>query len=370
MKKAAKEVGWGSLVLAGTMLTMLAGGGVRPACGVPLARTLKVCVASDAPAAVRQAAQAVLAAVPRQPLLAAMARGVMPSALTDSRALDAAPPEARAFSHLVLVGLPTDPLIHEVWQHETKVEDGGLYVFGFGHLHGDIGEIESDRNPYLHGAAIKSAPFETEVVTLTGSTPAGVALAVQAFLKEDLVNGVVAGPGWSRPRATVLDHDPLPPDFAPPAPATARAGQAVQVGVTQAGEEEYRGVLADAGVEPQAIWRIKYFHSGDWDGAGAVNAFVDYMNGLHRRAYGDTLWCARFASAQEAAQALPKIAAAAHLSRHGDAWFGPQPPYGYAAADTTPPPPLTLWPQGEWLLMSTLPPPDTRALRASPGAAE
>lgn len=330
------------------------------------ARTLKICVAADAPAVVRQAAQSVLDAVHSDPLLQVMAGDAPPSALTDTTALEAAKPGARAYSHLVLVGLPTDPIIHEVWQREAKVEGGGFYIFGFGHLRGDIGYIESDRNPYLHGAAIKVAPFETETVVLTGSTPVGVALAVSAFLKNGLINGVVAAPGWRRASATVLDHDPLPPDFALPAWLPAQAGGATRIGVTQASEEEYRGVLADAGVEPQVIWRVKYFHAGDWDGAGAAQAFTDYMAGLHRRAYGSTLWCARFGSGSEAAQAAPKIAAAAKLARRGDRWTGSQPAYGFAAAtaENPSPGPLTLWQQGAWLLLSTLPDADTEALRA------
>ena len=120
------------------------------------------------------------------------------------------------------------------------------------------------------------------------------------------------------------------------------------------------------GVEPQVIWRVKYFHAGDWDGAGAAQAFTDYMAGLHRRAYGSTLWCARFGSGSEAAQAAPKIAAAAKLARSGDRWTGSQPAYGFAAAtaENPSPGPLTLWQQGAWLLLSTLPDADTEALRA------
>ena len=34
----------------------------------------------------------------------------------------------------------------------------GLYVFGFGHLKGDIGLIESDRNPFLHSQHVRRAP--------------------------------------------------------------------------------------------------------------------------------------------------------------------------------------------------------------------
>jgi hypothetical protein len=326
-------------------------------------RTLKVCVAPDAPPPVRQAAGATLKATDH-PLLRVLAEGRPPTALTDSRALAAVRPQERAFSHLILVGLPGDPLITAAWQREARTEDGGLYVFGFGHLRGTLGYVESDRNPFLHGAAIKAAPFETQVITLTGSTPEGVALAVDAFLRQGLVNGVVAGTGWTRPHTTLLDHDPLPAGFTAPAWLPRRAGTSPRLGVTQAGEDEYRGVLEDAGVAPAEIWRVKYYLPGCWDGGGAARAFDHYMAGLHRRAYGNTLWAARFASAAAAAHAAPRIAAAARLGKQGDLWTGAQPPYadGKYLGERRSPGPLSLWRRGEWLLMSTLPDAETRAL--------
>ncbi len=105
-------------------------------------RTLKICVAADAPAIVRQAAQQVLAAVTTQPLLRIMARGRVPGKLTDSLQLAKEPDAARAYSHLVLVGLPTDPLIHAAWQREAKFNGHGCYIFGFGYLHGTIGTLK------------------------------------------------------------------------------------------------------------------------------------------------------------------------------------------------------------------------------------
>lgn len=338
----------------------LAGGDCSAAPAVVPQRGVAICVASDAPAQVRAAARSVLAAAGTQPLLASMSAGAPPSALTDTRVLFDAPAEARAYNHIILIGLPDDPMIAQAWQRAAKVEDGGFYVFGYGHLRGDIGYIESDRNPYLHGAAIKIAPFETEIVTITGSTPAGVAIAASAFLKEGLLNGVVAASGWIRPRATILDRDPLPPGFALPAWIPARAGHAQCLGVTAAGEDEYRGVLADAGVEPREIWRVKYYHSGDWDAPGAAAAFAEYAAGLHRMAYGNTLWCARFASTSEAAAAAPQIAAAARIERRSGYWTGQQPPYyvGRSAGS------LTLWTTGAWVFMSTLPDDDTSDLRA------
>jgi hypothetical protein len=327
----------------------------------PPARGLKICVSSDAPGPVRQAAEAVLQAAKTHPLLAVLSGSrAAPTGLTDTRSLLAAKPGARAYDHLVLIGLSDDPLIRAAWQREARAEKDGFYVFGFGHLTGDIGYIESDRNPFLHGRAIPKAPYETQVVTITGSTPTGVALAADAFLKWGLVNGTIAGAGWKRAKSGLLDRDPLLPGFDPPGWLAAQAGEARRIGLSQAGEDEYRGVLADVGVEPLEIWRVKYYVPGVWDAAGAANSFDTYAAGLHRRAYGNTVWCARFSSPAQAGAAAAKIAGAAKLKATSQGWAGAQPPYGPQAES---PGPLTLWEQGDWLLMSTLSAENTKTLR-------
>lgn len=330
-----------------------------PAADVPQ-RGLKVVVALDAPPPVRRAAQQVLAAVPKHALLIVLAGDKRPTQLTDSRQLAKGPPGERAFDHLLLIGLPDDPMISAAWQREARVTADGWYVFGFGHLRGELGYIESDRNPLLHAAAIARTPYETEVVTLTGSTPAGVERAVAAFLERGLINGIVAAPGWQRSKPSLLERDPLPPDFVSPALAPEQAGSLRRIGVTQAAEDEYRGVLEDTGTMPKAIWRWKYHRPGVWDGAGEVKALEHYAAGLHRRAFGNSLWAAEFSSAQEAVQAAAKIAARARLKRQGDAWDGLQPPYEPGKES---PGPLVLWQSRAWLLMSTLPAEATAAIR-------
>jgi len=327
-------------------------------------RSLKICAAADADPRIRGAAQAVLDSLPKHALLSAMAADApAPTELTDTAALAAAKPEDRAFSHLVLVGLPDDPMIQAAWQREARQTDAGLYVFGFGHFSGDVGYVESDRNPFLHGQAIKSAPFETQVVAITGSTPAGVALAADAFIRAGLINGIVAtgavaANGWTRARGNLLQRDPLPPDFRLPDCLPAKAGGLARIAVSQAAEDEYRGVLANTGTEPKEIWRAKYHKPGLWDGAGAGAAQANYHAGLHRRSYGYTLWAARFATPGEAAAAAPKIAARAGLRKAATHWEGQQPPLGYGESTG----PLALWQRGEWVLMSTLPADDTAAI--------
>ena len=118
-------------------------------------------------------------------------------------------------------------------------------------------------------------------------------------------------------------------------------------------------MLEDTGFEPRVIWRWKYHRADSWNGAGAERAFDHYAAGLHRRAYGDTLWTACFASPGEAAQAVAKIATAAKLSKHDDVYEGEQPPYGFQKTSSGP---LTLWQYGQWAIMSTLPREATRRL--------
>lgn len=326
----------------------------------PPQRGLKIVVAGDAPPEIRQAASQLLAEVTRHPLLSLLAGDKPPTQLTDSAELAKGSAAARAYDHLVLIGLADDQMIKAAWQREARVGGDGWYIFGFGHLRGELGYVESDRNPFLHGAAIPQAPYETEVVTLTGSTAKGVGLAVAALLRQGLINGVVAAPGWQRPGHALLERDPLPPEFQVPALAPTRAGSLPRIGVTQAPEDEYRGVLEDTGLMPRAIWRWKYYRPGAWDGAGEKLAFDHYAAGLHRRAYGNTLWAAQFASDDEAQQAAPKIAAAARLTLRADVWEGEQPSYGFGKDS---PGPLVLGRREAWVWMSTLPAEATSAMR-------
>lgn len=337
-------------------------------------RGMKIVAAADAPEPIRAAARAVLAAVKTQPTLAVLLSSTPPALpgeaggpteLTDSAALLADRPPARAYSHLVLIGLPSDPMIRAAWQREARLlDDGSIYIYGFGHLAGDIGYIESDRNPFLHSQQIAKAPFETEVVTLTGNTPAGVKLAVDAFLKHALIGGVVAAPGWRRAGPSLLQRDPLPPDFAPPDWLPREAGPWRLAGVIQASEDEYRGVLADTGAEPSVIWRAKYYRPGVWDAidgaTGQKVAPLHYHAGLHRRSYGNTLWAAEFGADDTAVKALPQIGGRAGLSARSDGvWSGAQPPLGYGESTGD----MRLWRRGAWLVMSTLPAGDTPALK-------
>ena len=338
----------------------LGGAGVLTATGLPklalaagTTRGVRVAVDEDAPQSIKDAAHSI-AEAHDHPLLAAMSDGKRD--VVSSRHLLSGPLTERAYNHLVLVGLPADPILATAWQREARQRPDGFYVFGFGSFKGDIGYIESDRNLFLHSPGVNVAPYETEIVTITGSTPAGVLLARDAFLNKHLVNGVVAAAGWSRGTPGLLDREPLAPGFELPALAPVKVGQYTRIGLTQASEDEYRGVLADTGVTPALIWRAKYYVAGAWDKPGAVNAFDNYSFGLHRRAYGNTRWVAQFGSAAEAAEAAPKIARAAQLPKKGNAWSGLQPYYADAkttgSADRGP---LALWVDGSSVVMTTIP---------------
>jgi hypothetical protein len=317
-------------------------------------RSLKICVSSDAPKVVQDAANQVLAAVTTQPLLTVMAGGMPPATVTDSAALMKGPASERAYNHLIVIGLLNDPLVKTVWQREALASDKGIYVFGFGNLQGDIGYVESDRNPFLHGSAIKTTPFETEIVVLTGTTPAGVKLAVDAFLSKGLINGVVAAPGWTRPTPTLLDRDPLAPDFAPPQ-VPSHVDNATCVGVTSANESVYRGVLEAAGVKPLQIWQFKYYVPGVWDGAGAHHSIADFLAGLHRMAYDNTLWVGKFSSAADASTAAEAIGTGSHWTQQNGEWVGTPSPLSKTDEAGPVARTIRLWTKDDCVFISTLP---------------
>jgi hypothetical protein len=320
---------------------------------MPPNRGLLIYVSPNLPRAVRDSAQAILES--RQPVIKALSAEGTP-VLAGSSDLARNNFEQLWFNHLILVGPSDDPIVKAAWQREARFEQGGMYIFGFGHLRGDIGYIESDRSPFLHSAYVRQAPFETEVITITGSTAVGIGIALDAFIQKSLINGVIAAPGWVRSKPCLLDRDPLAPGYALPE-APLRMGDLILIGWTQASEDEYRGVLADSGVSPAAIWRAKYFRRGLWDSAGAAGSFDNYAAGLHRRAYGNTLWLAEFSSDAEASSSGKRIAAAAHLQASGtERWVGDQLSYAnnMYPGESTVQGSLTLTRNGRWVQMYAL----------------
>ena len=300
--------------------------------------------------------QQIRSSLATSPLLKALSSG-LPITQLDRSKPEAELSSSLAFNHLLLIAKSDDPMLQKVWQREAVISRNSIYAFGFGNLQGSLGYIESDRNPFLHGANVTKAPFECELISITGTDTPGINLAVAAFLHQGLVNGIVAKDGaWKRGSATLLDRDPLAPSFHIPSVIPASLGSLNKIAITQAAEDEYRGVLSDTGSLPLSIWRAKYFESGQWDGAGELASFHNYAAGFHRRAYGNTVWAATFANTTAALAAAPLIAKAAKLPPQSSRWQGTLPQYAWGLpvmGDAPQTGTLELWVDGVSVLMAS-----------------
>jgi hypothetical protein len=303
----------------------------------------------------RQFREKIQVAAGTSPLLQALLEGRQVLSL-DAAGAKTAGLDKLASNHIVCIAQFDDPLLQQLWQREAELKAGSLYAFGFGNFRGSLGYIESDRNPFLHAADIAKAPFECEAITITGTDAPGISIAVDAFLEQGLVNGLVARGGeWNRASATLLDRDPLAPAVTIPDVFPTKLDAQRRIAVTQAGEDEYRGVLADTGVTPLSIWRAKYYQTGAWDHSGELAALHAYSAGLHRRAYGNTVWAAKFASLGAAQSAAPLIAKQAGLVTVGMRWTGNLPQYSSGLAengDATHPGALELWVDRDHVLIA------------------
>jgi hypothetical protein len=269
------------------------------------ARAVLVCVAAGAPPELRQAAAALVQDAARVPLLRALAATQHAGAAEpqDSAALLGEKEWRRAaFAHLVVIGLPgQDPLLDRVWGFTARIETGTrrVHAQGYGDLQGDLGWIESERNPFLHSQRIERNGFDTCVVKLSGTSAAGVLAAVQAF-RAGMLNGLVPVGTPTRVHATLLDLDPLPE---PPPVQPAQLGSAQFGGWTQCAAEEYRAFIDAGGAEPRRLWRLRYLAPGAWDAIGARG----WLAGPHRLAFGGAVTVAEFADAATAARTAAAI---------------------------------------------------------------
>jgi len=149
------------------------------------------------------------------PLLKALIDGKEASDIAPQTSEDLMPDQAynsAAHNHLVVIGLRSqDPLLIKVWGFDATIDETKktTYSEGWGYLQGDIGWVESDRNPFLHSHRIKSAPEDTILVKITGTSEAGVIAALKAF-QGGMLNGFVVAGSLTRPKTTLLDLDPLP----------------------------------------------------------------------------------------------------------------------------------------------------------------
>lgn len=307
-------------------------------------RSLAITAAKNAPPEVRTAFERIAAAAGSHPLLKVLSEGKNVESGHFNEAFAAGDPERLAYRHLVVIGEPDDPLVRRILQHEARFENGTVYAFGFGRFSGNLGWIESGPNPFLHSRYIDRPPFETELVLITGTTPAGIAAAAERFLDSGLVNGLVAAGRVERLETTLLDREPLVHRIALPGFVPQSAAGWTRIGVTDCSAEPGRGLLEHTGSEPLRVCAVKYHRPGVWDGAGAEHAIENYLAGLHRAAYGNTLLVAEFATPEQAGTAAAKLNREKRIeaSRKND---GKNPEE----------PPVNCFSRGRYLLMSTLP---------------
>jgi hypothetical protein len=174
--------------------------------------------------------------------------------------------------HLIVVGTVTENQLFldhpSVWLRTREQPGGafevrGLFHFGVGDfIAPSIGVVESGRNPYNieaeDHAAHQGIAFDTWrwMVRLTGRTPRGVVSAVDAFLEQRLLSGVVGveeqplgEPPFVLARSTIT-ADP-PADFAGVATQSCRF-----IGWHQIDALLLSGFVAVTQIEPEQMWRL------------------------------------------------------------------------------------------------------------------
>ena len=179
---------------------------------------------------------------------------------------------------------------------------------------------------------------------ITGTTPAGIAAAAERFLDSSLINGLVAAGKPERLENTLLDRDPVRgrvvlPDFVP-----LNSAGWCRIGVSACSAETGRGILEFTGSEPVQVYAVKYYRPGVWDGAGAEAAIGNFLAGLHRAAYGNTLLLAEFATPVEAGKAVRTLQKEKRIAATRR-----------SSGKSPETPAVSCFQRGKWLIMSTLP---------------
>ena len=284
---------------------------------------LKIAVSATAPPIVQAAAARVLQATPQHPLLSILASGGKPALVADTQALLSGPLNDRALTNLIVIGLSDDPMVKACSQREARFDKGGtVYVFGFGYFQGDVGIVESERNPFLYSPSVAKAPYSAHILVLTGSTPAGVALAVDAFLRHGIINGVAVAQGFRRPKPCLMEAAPWTPAFRTPTGIVPPSSSWKPIGITLMGGPELSGALEEGGELPIGGMRLKYWRAGAWTGAGSDFSFRHFSTGLHRRSAGNCIAIFQYATPIAAAKAAPGMALAAKLGAKGpNRWY-------------------------------------------------
>jgi hypothetical protein len=164
------------------------------------ARQILICSSSQASPGIRKMVDEFATQADKVPVLAALISGNEASGIAKATSEDLLAKKAydtAAHNHLVVIGLRSqDPVLDKTWGYIAGLDEAkkSFYSSGFGYMSGDIGYVESDRNPFLHSRKIKSALEDTVLIKISGTTEAGVAAAIKAF-EGGLLNGFVpAGP--------------------------------------------------------------------------------------------------------------------------------------------------------------------------------
>ena len=190
-----------------------------------------------------------------------------------------------------------------------------FFAFGYGQFDGpDVGYVQTVRNPCP--ILLRSLPGQKQydaartrvndrypynqmyfMIHLTGTGPAGVARAVDAFLNQGLLNGVL--PGATKPLLDEWNLEGLGPkqlatDLPVWAPTTGLPEGVHYLGQQMAGSHLYGGFGEASGQRPLRCWRLKYAVPG-W--------FVLYDSYPTNRASGNELFIAEMADAKAAGAA-------------------------------------------------------------------
>jgi hypothetical protein len=343
-------------------------------------RQILICTSSQASPALQKSIADFAAQAGKVPLLKALIDGQEATGFesqTSDELMDKKAYDRAAHNHLVVVGLLSqDPVLAKTSGFDATIDETKKTVYseGWGYLQGDIGWVESDRNPFLHSRRIKSAPEDTILVRITGTSEAGVVAALQAF-EGGMLNGfVVAGP-LGRPKTTLLDLDPL----ATPGPGTLPTqvkigdGMAALIGWNQIPEQEYRAVLESTGVEPKKMWRYKYLVPGIME----KEPIIRWLGGVNHMAFGNAIDVIECASTDDATAAAEKLSAMSNkdpnfkdrdssfksisLAGSGPAWEAPQIADEVMRNDWN----IIVTSSGPYLFLSTLPEDGTSAVIAA-----
>ena len=279
--------------------------------------------------------------------------------------------EIAATHHLLVVGTPASNRVmgrfpshwamdrdayyadHPVFPAYTPTH--GYYVAGFGTFPaGDVGYVECDRNPYWEYATnlgitpsgntpiAPDLPYR-QIIRFTGNTPAGVALAVKAFLGSAVLTGIATPdnrlPGPMSLWSLDTDHFALPgqaPPWIPRGRLVDGPGTLDFAGWQIADSMIYAGFQDASGAAARSIWRAKYLTEKGLN--YPMNVVIDpahpmtrsplFEASLARRATGNEFFIAQLSTPAEAQQALKGIQAT--LNKRGENSHAPWTDIGFS----------------------------------------